>query len=55
MELRALGRSGIRPSITAPIVSATRIEQSHDLIEATRLKLTLTPAQIAALDAASAY
>ena len=41
-----------RPSVTAPIVSATRIEQSQQLIKAMGLKLT--PAQIAALDAASA-
>ena len=42
-----------RPSVTAPIVSATRIEQSHDLIKAMRLKLS--SAQVAALNAASAY
>jgi len=41
-----------RPSVTAPIVSATRIEQSHDLIKAMRLKLT--PAQIETLNRASA-
>jgi aryl-alcohol dehydrogenase-like predicted oxidoreductase len=42
-----------RPSVTAPIVSATRIEQSHDLIKAMRLKLS--SAQVEALNAASAY
>jgi aryl-alcohol dehydrogenase-like predicted oxidoreductase len=41
-----------RPSVTAPIVSATRIEQCRDLVKAMRLKLSA--AQIAALDAASA-
>jgi aryl-alcohol dehydrogenase-like predicted oxidoreductase len=41
-----------RPSVTAPIVSATRVEQSHDLIKAMRLKLT--PAQITTLNEASA-
>jgi len=41
-----------RPSVTAPIVSATKVEQSHDLIKAMRLKLT--PAQIETLNAASA-
>ena len=42
-----------RPSITAPIVSATRIEQSHELIKAMRLKLS--PAQVESLNQASAY
>lgn len=28
-----------RPSITAPIASATSVDQLHDLIEATRLHL----------------
>jgi len=41
-----------RPGVTAPIVSATRIEQSHELIKAMRLKLS--PTQITALDQASA-
>jgi aryl-alcohol dehydrogenase-like predicted oxidoreductase len=42
-----------RPGVTAPIVSATRVEQSHDLIQAMQLKLT--PAQIERLNQASAY
>ena len=29
-----------RPSITAPIASATSLEQLHDLIEATKLELS---------------
>ena len=41
-----------RPSITAPIASATRIEQLHDLIAAAQLHLTAET--IAALDNASA-
>jgi len=41
-----------RPSITAPIASASRPDQLADLIKATALKLSA--AQIAALDAASA-
>jgi aryl-alcohol dehydrogenase-like predicted oxidoreductase len=41
-----------RPSVTAPIVSATKLEQSHDLIKAMRLKLST--AQSEALNAASA-
>ncbi|MDR3465188.1 MAG: aldo/keto reductase [Xanthobacteraceae bacterium] len=41
-----------RPSITAPIASASRPEQLDDLIKAATLKLSA--AQIAALDAASA-
>jgi aryl-alcohol dehydrogenase-like predicted oxidoreductase len=41
-----------RPSVTAPIVSATKVEQSHDLIKAMKLKLSAP--QIAALNAASA-
>jgi aryl-alcohol dehydrogenase-like predicted oxidoreductase len=40
-----------RPSITAPIASASKPEQMDDLIKATSLKLSA--AQIAALDAAS--
>ena len=41
-----------RPSVTAPIASASKAEQLDDLIKATTLKLSA--AQIAALDAASA-
>lgn len=41
-----------RPSITAPIASATRLEQLTDLIEST--KLVLTPADIERLNQASA-
>lgn len=41
-----------RPSITAPIASASKPEQVDDLIKAAKLKLT--SAQIASLDAASA-
>jgi aryl-alcohol dehydrogenase-like predicted oxidoreductase len=41
-----------RPSITAPIASATKSEQLADLVKACTLKLT--PAQVGALDAASA-
>jgi aryl-alcohol dehydrogenase-like predicted oxidoreductase len=41
-----------RPSITAPIASASRPEQMEDLIKA--CALSLAPAQIAALDQASA-
>ncbi|HEY0564113.1 MAG TPA: aldo/keto reductase [Terriglobales bacterium] len=42
-----------RPSITAPIASATKIEQLDDLIAATELQLSAE--QVARLDAASAY
>lgn len=42
-----------RPSVTAPIVSATKVEQSQDLIKAMRLKLS--PAQAEMLNQASAY
>ncbi len=42
-----------RPSITAPIASATSLEQLKDFSRAVHLKLT--PADIAALDHASAY
>jgi aryl-alcohol dehydrogenase-like predicted oxidoreductase len=42
-----------RPSITAPIASATSLEQLDDLIEATRLQLD--QATIEKLDQASAY
>ena len=41
-----------RPSVTAPIASATSLEQLKDLVEAT--KLTLDTGDIARLDAASA-
>lgn len=41
-----------RPSVTAPIVSATKVEQCQDLVKAMRLKLT--PAQVEALNRASA-
>ena len=41
-----------RPGITAPIASATTLAQLHDLTEATRI--ALAPAEIAALNAASA-
>jgi aryl-alcohol dehydrogenase-like predicted oxidoreductase len=41
-----------RPSVTAPIASATNLEQLRDLVEATRLKLDA--ASIAKLDQASA-
>jgi aryl-alcohol dehydrogenase-like predicted oxidoreductase len=41
-----------RPSVTAPIVSATKVEQCQDLIKAMRLKLSA--AQVEALNAASA-
>ena len=40
MEKRKLGATGMaRPSITAPIASATSIEQLQDLVKATELKL----------------
>lgn len=42
-----------RPSVTAPIASATSLEQLHDLIEAT--KLQLEPSAINRLNQASAY
>ena len=41
-----------RPSITAPIASASRVEQMDDLVKA--CALSLSKAQIAELDAASA-
>jgi aryl-alcohol dehydrogenase-like predicted oxidoreductase len=41
-----------RPSVTAPIVSATRIEQSHEIIKA--MRLTLPAEAVAKLDQASA-
>ncbi|WP_395023207.1 aldo/keto reductase [Dongia sp.] len=41
-----------RPSVTAPIVSATKVEQCRDLIAAMRLRLA--PAQVEALNRASA-
>ena len=42
-----------RPSITAPIASATSVEQLQDLLLAT--KLELTPADIEELNRASSY
>ena len=39
------------PGITAPIVSATRVEQLHDVLAAARLQLSAQ--DIAQLDAAS--
>jgi aryl-alcohol dehydrogenase-like predicted oxidoreductase len=42
-----------RPSITAPIASATSLSQLQSL--ATAINITLTPEQIAAIDEASAY
>ena len=42
-----------RPSITAPIASATSVEQLNDLIEGTKLKLD--QASIDLLNKASAY
>ena len=41
-----------RPSVTAPIASATSVDQLQDIIAAAQLKLST--AEIAALDAASA-
>ncbi|KRG87545.1 alcohol dehydrogenase [Stenotrophomonas daejeonensis] len=41
-----------RPGITAPIVSATRVEQLHDVLAAARLQLSAQ--DVAQLDAASA-
>jgi aryl-alcohol dehydrogenase-like predicted oxidoreductase len=42
----------VQPAITAPIASATSMEQLGELLAA--LQLQLTPDQIARLDAASA-
>lgn len=42
-----------RPSITAPIASATKLEQLNDLVEATRLRLDLGAIEI--LNQASTY
>lgn len=42
-----------RPSITAPIASATTVEQLHDIAEATKLKLDRGAIEL--LNAASAY
>jgi aryl-alcohol dehydrogenase-like predicted oxidoreductase len=42
-----------RPSITAPIASATKVEQLHDIVAATKLKLSA--AAIEELNQASAY
>jgi aryl-alcohol dehydrogenase-like predicted oxidoreductase len=41
-----------RPSVTAPIASATTLAQLDELVAATRL--TLSPEAVARLDAASA-
>ena len=41
-----------RPGLTAPIASATSVEQLHELLGA--VKLTLAPDEIALLDQASA-
>lgn len=41
-----------KPAVTAPIASATSLEQLDDLVKAASLRLS--PAQVAALDAASA-
>src|ERR1700760_387999 len=41
-----------RPSVTAPIASATSLEQLHDILKAATL--TLSQEDIAAIDAASA-
>jgi aryl-alcohol dehydrogenase-like predicted oxidoreductase len=43
----------VRPSVTAPISSATSLDQLEELIEATRIELD--PGSIAALDEASAW
>jgi len=42
-----------RPSVTAPIASATSVDQLADLVDAANLKLD--PASIDALNQASAY
>jgi aryl-alcohol dehydrogenase-like predicted oxidoreductase len=42
-----------RPGITAPIASASNLEQLNDLIDATRLELDYPSLQL--LDRASAY
>ncbi len=42
-----------RPSVTAPIASATTLEQLHELIESTRLELDA--AAVEELNAASAW
>jgi aryl-alcohol dehydrogenase-like predicted oxidoreductase len=42
-----------RPSITAPIASATSVEQLEDLVDAANLQLD--SGSIATLDAASSY
>jgi aryl-alcohol dehydrogenase-like predicted oxidoreductase len=48
----ALAWTMAQPTITAPIASATSLEQVHELIAA--MTLELTPAQVARLDEASA-
>ena len=47
----ALAWTKVQPGITAPIASATSLDQFRDLAEA--LRLDLTPGQLEALDAAS--
>ena len=42
-----------RPGLTAPIASATKVEQVQEIVKATSLRLD--PADIAELDKASAY
>ena len=42
-----------RPSVTAPIVSATSLAQLGEILKSAQLKLT--PNDIAALDTASVY
>jgi aryl-alcohol dehydrogenase-like predicted oxidoreductase len=41
-----------RPSVTAPIVSATKVEQCQDIVKAMRLRLSAE--QVESLNAASA-
>jgi aryl-alcohol dehydrogenase-like predicted oxidoreductase len=41
-----------RPSVTAPIASATSVEQLHQILQAATLRLS--PDEVARLDAASA-
>jgi len=42
-----------RPAVTAPIASATNLDQLHDLIDATRLNLDATSFE--ALEKASSW
>ncbi len=48
----AIAWLAIRPGVTAPIASATRVDQLNDLIEGARLELDAT--SIKRLDEASA-